>query len=113
MYADAALFPYIRYVRRLDARTLVGVLLGIVRSQRGEGDGELGRMAGEEFFDGALGAFEISGEKRGGRMIVGGPEWRVQSPVPGKEVRIFVADTALMILDCELQFVLGVFETVC
>lgn len=52
------------------------------------------------FFAGALGAFEISGDVRGDRMIVGGPEYRVQSPVGGKEVKLFVGDTALMIMDC-------------
>lgn len=99
-FRGATLFPYIKYVASLDARTLVLVLTEIMKSQRVTGTTALDPGAAEFFFSGALGAFEISGEARGERMVVGGPEYAVQCPVGGKEVKIFVGDTALMIMDC-------------
>jgi hypothetical protein len=57
--------------------------------------------AANYFFAGALGAFEISGATRGERVVIGGPEYGIQTPVWGKEIKLFVGDTALMMMDCK------------
>jgi hypothetical protein len=99
--ANATLYPYINYVTHLDARTLVMVLTEIMKSQRAVGvKTALGSGASEYFFGGLLGGLEIAGASRGDRMIVGGSEYDSKSPVYGKDVKIFVGDTALMIMDC-------------
>lgn len=98
--SNATLFPYINYVSHLDARTLVMVLTEIMKSQRLGGKSVLGIKAVGYFFGGLLGGFEISGATRGDRMIVGGSEYDSKSPVFGKDIKIFVGDTALMIMDC-------------
>ncbi|KAG0636722.1 hypothetical protein HOY80DRAFT_1053594 [Tuber brumale] len=102
---NATLFPYINYVANLDARTLVMVLTEIMKSQRTTGNksSTLGEKAAQYFFDGLLGGLEVSGasrrDKRGDKMIVGGAEYGWTSPVYGREVKVFVGDTALMIMD--------------
>jgi hypothetical protein len=113
-FKGATLFPYIKYVEKLDARTLVMVLSEIMKTRRyntEENSNNTGYSMDEKpprsteaadyFFAGALGAFEISGAARGERMIVGGPEFEMRTPVWGKEVKLFVGDTALMMMDCE------------
>lgn len=103
---NATLFPYINYVANLDARTLVMVLTEIMKSQRATGNksSTLDEKAAQYFFDGLLGGLEVSGasrrDKRGDKMIVGGAEYGWSSPVYGREVKVFVGDTALMIMDC-------------
>lgn len=106
---NATLFPYINYIANLDARTLVMVLTEIMRSQRtGSKSSALGKGAAQYFFEGLLGGLEVSGasrgDKRGDRMIVGGAEYGWASPIYGKEVKVFVGDTALMIMDCLCPF---------
>lgn len=77
------------------------VLTEIMKSQRAVGvKTALGSGASEYFFGGLLGGLEIAGASRGDRMIVGGSEYDSKSPVYGKDVKIFVGDTALMIMDC-------------
>jgi hypothetical protein len=106
-FKGATLFPYIKYVEKLDARTLVLVLSEIMKTRRYTENHEYmderprSTEAADYFFAGALGAFEISGAARGERMIVGGPEFEIRMPVWGKEVKLFVGDTALMMMDCE------------
>lgn len=94
----ATKYPYISYVTHLDARTLVMVLTEIMKSQRGVKTA-LGEGVAEYFFGGLLGGLEIAGALRGDRMIVGGSEYDTKSPVYGRDVKIFVGDTALMIMD--------------
>lgn len=109
-FTGATLFPYVKYVHHLDARTLVMVLSEIMKTHNpGAGPLDPGRHAGRSteaahyFFAGALGAFEISGAARGARFVVGGPEFEsIQTPVWGKEIKLFVGDTALMMMDCRL-----------
>lgn len=76
------------------------VLTEIMKSQRLGGKSSLGINAAPYFFGGLLGGLEISGASRGDRMVVGGSEYDFKSPVFGKDIKIFVGDTALMIMDC-------------
>lgn len=106
IFKGATLFPYIKYVQKLDARTLVMVLSEIMKTRRctekynDELDpNQRSTEVAAYFFAGALGAFEISGAARGERVIVGGPEFEIRTSVWGKEVKLFVGDTALMMMD--------------
>lgn len=102
-FKGATLFPYVKYIHSLDARTLVMVLSAITQSQTPDESWSLdyGISLAEQFFAGAMGDFEVSGGVRGERMIVDGPEYRLTGPRGIKDIKLFVGDTALMIMDCK------------
>lgn len=102
-FKGATLFPYVKYIHSLDARTLVKVLSAITDSQTPDESWSVdyGLSLAEQFFAGAMGDFEVSGEVRGERMIVDGPEYRLSGPRGIKDIKLFVGDTALMIMDCK------------
>lgn len=113
-FKGATLFPYVKYIHRLDARTLVKVLSAITDSQTPDESWSVdyGLGLAEQFFAGAIGDFEVSGEVRGERMIVDGPEYRLTGPRGIKDIKLFVGDTALMIMDCEKYHFPGVLTEI-
>lgn len=106
----ATLFPYVKYIDSLDARTLVMVLSAITQTQTPDESRSLdyGLSLAEQFFAGAMVDFEISGKTRGERMIVDGPEYRMMHSRRIKDIQLFVGDTALMIMDCKVALSLDV-----
>ena len=104
---NVTLFPYIKYVKRLDTRTMMNVLCEInTCPSDGYDVGSMERSsydieAADYFFAAPLTDFEISGVVRGQRVLIGDSAYIGKSRAGGKEVKLFVGDTALMMFDCK------------